>query len=283
MKTIGLVIAVGVASFAISSAVLSQTQDKSCCSEKVSCTSTTTAQAKPQAQQVVASQQEVRCPVTGKVITNVSKAPKIVYGGKTYYFASRQALETFRKNPARYANQTAQPSVRTADLTTTKNGSCCASEGKLTTASAEKKAGCCATEGKATTASADKKAGCCDSEGKATTASAEKKAGCCATEGKATTASAEKKEGCCAEKQSAPTASTAEQVSKPSDKLICPVSEEVIELDSAVVVEYNGKLYYTCCNGCKRKFLANAENYAKKAEQLSSLQGKPAEKAPAQN
>jgi len=48
-------------------------------------------------------------------------------------------------------------------------------------------------------------------------------------------------------------------------------------LDEATAVRfvYNGKVYYTCCNGCKNKFLKDPETYAKKAEEISKLQGKP--------
>ncbi len=277
MKTIGLLLATSVLTFTAGIALLSQTQEKSCCSgkatttasaqEKSHCNEKTATTASVQQQKsccseksatvtTASAQQEVRCPVTGKVITNLSKAHKIVYGGKTYYFANRQALETFRKNPARYANQ---PTVRTADLTT-----------------GAKKEGCCASGARATTASVEKKEGCCAGEAKATTASAEKKEGCCAGEAKATTASAEKKEGCCAEKRA-----TAEQASKPSDRLVCPVSGEELTLEKAVKVEYNGKLYYVGCENCKREFLKDPATYTKKAESLSSLQGKPIEKTEA--
>ncbi len=63
-----------------------------------------------------------------------------------------------------------------------------------------------------------------------------------------------------------------------SAKLFCPVSEEEITPDEAIAFEYNGKRYYVCCSNCRRKFLADPETYAKKAEQLSPLQGKPIEK-----
>ncbi len=241
MKTIGLLLATSMLTFTAGIALLNQTQEKSCCSGKATTTAsaqekacckekaTTTVSAQEQKSccseksatvTTASAQQEVRCPVTGKVITNLNKAPKIVYGGKTYYFANRQALETFRKNPARYANQ---PTVRTADLTT-----------------------------------------------------GAKKEGCCASGAKATTASAEKKEGCCAEKSA-----TAEQANKPSDRLVCPVSGEELTLEKAVKVEYNGKLYYVGCEHCKREFLKDPATYAKKAESLSSLQGKPIEKTEA--
>jgi YHS domain-containing protein len=66
-----------------------------------------------------------------------------------------------------------------------------------------------------------------------------------------------------------------ETTAAPADKLICPVSAEEIEESSAVRFTYNGKVYYTCCNSCKSKFLKDPETYAKKAESISQLQGRP--------
>jgi YHS domain-containing protein len=61
----------------------------------------------------------------------------------------------------------------------------------------------------------------------------------------------------------------------PADTLVCPVAGETIAVATAVRFTYNEKVYYTCCNGCKNKFLNDPETYAKKAEELSALQGKP--------
>ncbi len=114
--------------------------------------------------------------------------------------------------------------------------------------SSSKKAGCC-TEGS------------CDHKG-------EKSGGCCGEK-------SEKAGGCCGDKGAQ---TTAAQASNSSDKLICPVSGEELDVATAVAFEYNGKTYYTCCNSCKSKFLADPATYAKKAESLSALQGKPATK-----
>jgi YHS domain-containing protein len=72
-----------------------------------------------------------------------------------------------------------------------------------------------------------------------------------------------------------PNPQPAERAAAPSDKLICPVSGEELDEATAVRFTYNGKVYYTCCNGCKSKFLKDPETYAKKAEEISKLQGKP--------
>ncbi len=222
MRTLGLALAIAVASFLFTSSALTQGQEKSCCSDKNTATvaseqksccsdkNTTTASnetksccgncnseknAKATQAQNKPKNEVVRCPVTNRVVRNLDKAPRTVLNGKTYYFANWQAFREFRANPSKYVQR---EQVRTVSATT-------------------------------------------------------------------------QTQSCCADKTT-----TAEMASKPSDKLICPVSGEEIELASAVQFEYNGKVYYTCCNGCKRKFLADAENYAKKAEQLSALQGKPA-------
>ncbi|CUU37698.1 MAG: YHS domain-containing protein [Fimbriimonadales bacterium] len=107
-----------------------------------------------------------------------------------------------------------------------------------------------------------KKAGCCGE-------TSEKAGGCCGDK------SAKAAGSCCSDKGAQPAAT---QASKPADKLICPVSGEELDVATAVAFEYNGKTYYTCCNSCKSKFLADPETYAKKAESISALQGKPATK-----
>ncbi|MGQ9657662.1 MAG: YHS domain-containing protein, partial [Fimbriimonadales bacterium] len=66
-----------------------------------------------------------------------------------------------------------------------------------------------------------------------------------------------------------------DKVAAPADKLICPVSGEKLTETDAVRFAYNGKVYYTCCNGCKGKFLKDPETFAKKAEEISALQGQP--------
>lgn len=116
---------------------------------------------------------------------------------------------------------------------------------------------------------------------------------CCSSEQGGSCCSGEKGaqaagKSCCSEKGE--TAKSGEQATESDKKqtpepqpverakLFCPVSEEEITLDEAIAFEYNGKRYYVCCNKCKDKFLADPETYAKKAEQLSPLQGKPVEK-----
>jgi YHS domain-containing protein len=79
---------------------------------------------------------------------------------------------------------------------------------------------------------------------------------------------------CCGDKKDAQPQPT-ERVAAPADKLICPISGEELDEATAVRFAYNGKVYYTCCNGCKSKFLKDPETYAKKAEEVSKLQGKP--------
>jgi Cu+-exporting ATPase len=117
---------------------------------------------------------------------------------------------------------------------------------------------------------------------------------CCSTEQGSSCCSGEKGEGaagksCCSEKEATAknggqTASVnKQQVSQSpsveSAKLYCPVSGEEVTPEEAIAFEYNGKRYYVCCSNCRRKFLADPETYAKKAEQLSPLQGKPVEKS----
>lgn len=52
---------------------------------------------------------------------------------------------------------------------------------------------------------------------------------------------------------------------KVGDTTTCPVSGEkfVIKPDQPKV-EYQGKTYYTCCNGCKAKLEADPAKYVKK-------------------
>jgi YHS domain-containing protein len=171
-----------------------------------------------------ASKQEVRCPVSGKVITDTKTAPKHTYRGKTYYFSCQNCLAEFKKNPEKYVKLAAN--VRTAsNAPAKKEGSCCSSEKK---------------EG----------ASCCSGE------------------------AAKKEGGCCSDKKEAQPQTT-ERAAAPADKLICPISGEELDEATAVRFTYNGKVYYTCCNGCKSKFLKDPETYAKKAEEISKLQGKP--------
>ncbi len=43
---------------------------------------------------------------------------------------------------------------------------------------------------------------------------------------------------------------------------VCPVRGEEIDPE-ANKVEYNGKIYGFCCNGCDNKFMANPDKYSK--------------------
>ncbi|MCS6919742.1 MAG: YHS domain-containing protein [Fimbriimonadales bacterium] len=284
MRNFGLAIAVFAMSFTISSIAFVQTNKSN--------NTKPTNQKPQQTRQANAKQQQVRCPVSGKVITNTKNAPRTVYQGKTYYFSCQNCLAEFRKNPQKYVNQA---NVRTVSNTAAKPAaakSCCSGEAKAAGAA------CCAGD----KATAQKTGSCCDSKPAVTTAQAADRLVCPVSgeELKAETAVQvvyNNKvyyvgcEGCKAAflKDPATYAKKAEAESKqqgkpvkatttaaPADKLICPVAGEEIQLASAVSFTYNGKVYYTCCNGCKSKFLRDPETYAKKAEELSALQGKPA-------
>jgi len=178
------------------------------------------------------------CPVSGEAVENPSKAPRYTYKGKTYYFCGTKCLNKFKASPTTYLAR------------------------KPTKANASSQA-----------ANANKKACCSDKQGDR----------CCANE-KGKSASGK---SCCSEKKAAgdgqqPDAGKgqADESTQTAEaaKLFCPVSEEEITVEESVAFEYDGKRYYVCCNGCKRKFLADPETYAKKAERLSPLQGKPIEK-----
>lgn len=40
---------------------------------------------------------------------------------------------------------------------------------------------------------------------------------------------------------------------------MCPVSGAGVNPDTAPSLEYNGNVYYFCCNGCKERFIADPE------------------------
>jgi YHS domain-containing protein len=242
MRNFGLAIAVFAMSFTLSSIAFVQ-------SNKSNTQKQTTQKA--QTTKRTAAKQEVRCPVSGKVITDTKKAPKYTYRGKTYYFNCQNCLAKFKQNPEKYIKQAAN--VRTVSDTAVKGACAC---------------NCKGTESCCTRGNAEGKCNCNSKEG-AACSSSEKKAGasCC---------SGEKKEGasCCSDKKDAQPQPT-ERAAAPADKLICPISGEELDEATAVRFTYNGKVYYTCCNGCKSKFLKDPETYAKKAEEVSKLQGKP--------
>jgi YHS domain-containing protein len=223
MRNFGLALAVFAMSFTLSSIAFVQSNKAG--NQKQTAQKTQTA-----------SKQEVRCPVSGKVIADTKNAPKYTYRGKTYYFGCQNCLAEFKKNPEKYVKLAAS-NVRTASNAPAKKegDSCCSG-------AAKKEGSCCSSEKKAA-------ASCCSGEAK-------------------------KEGGCCSEKKDAQS-QPAERAAAPSDKLICPVSGEELDEATAVRFTYNSKVYYTCCNGCKSKFLKDPETYAKKAEEISKLQGKP--------
>lgn len=56
-----------------------------------------------------------------------------------------------------------------------------------------------------------------------------------------------------------------EYVNQSEEIVTCPVSgEEFDKTKAAGSVEYEGKTYYFCCEGCKEKFLNDPEKYTKK-------------------
>ncbi|MCS7208053.1 MAG: YHS domain-containing protein [Fimbriimonadales bacterium] len=259
-----------------------------------------TARKTQQAKQSPTKKQQIRCPVSGKVITDIKKAPKLTYQGKTYYFSCRNCLAEFRKNPQKYLQQASN--TRAVSNTAKKDGACCNSEAQAGNKS------CCA--GEKTTA---QKAGSCCAEKQpaAQTAAAPSEKLLCPVTGEELKLETAVRvvyngkvyyvgcAGCKAAflKDPETYARKAEQLSKlqgkpeqseqskqpepkdtvaaPADKLLCPITGEELEEATAVRFTYNGKVYYTCCNSCKSKFLRDPETYAKKAEALSKLQGKP--------
>jgi YHS domain-containing protein len=288
MRNFGLVVAVLTTSFTLSSVAFVQTNKAN----------------SSQTKQTTAKKQEVRCPVTGKVITDTKKAPKLTYQGKTYYFSCQNCLAEFRKNPQKYIQQASN--TRTVSNTPAKKegDACCSGEAK-----AEGKA-CCAgekAEGKACCAGekAEGKACCADKNAQPAAQVAVNEKLVCPVSGEELKVETAVRvvydgkvyyvgcENCKAQflKDPATYAKKAEQTSRlqgkpeqpaakettaaPADKLICPVSGEEIEESTAVRFIYNSKVYYTCCNGCKNKFLKDPETYAKKAETISKRQGKP--------
>src|SRR4051794_28647670 len=69
----------------------------------------------------------------------------------------------------------------------------------------------------------------------------------------------------------APAATTNAKVKAPGDAKMgdtttCPISGEEFVVDaSSPKVEHEGKTYYLCCNGCKKKFEADPAKYLKKS------------------
>jgi Cu+-exporting ATPase len=71
--------------------------------------------------------------------------------------------------------------------------------------------------------------------------------------------------------KAAPAANASASVKAPGDAKIgdttrCPISgEEFVVEASSPKVEHDGKTYYLCCNGCKKKFEADPAKYLKKS------------------
>ncbi|MFN4034178.1 MAG: YHS domain-containing protein [Fimbriimonadales bacterium] len=286
MRNIGIALAVFAMSFTLSSIAFVQTNK-----------SNNAQQTRP----ANAKQQQVRCPVSGKVITDTKNAPRMVYQGKTYYFSCQHCLAEFRKNPQKYVKQASNTRAvsntaptKPAAKTCGGNCNCNKAEGK----------GCCSdkkAEGKS--CCNDEKAegkSCCNDKPAAPAQTADHLIcpvsgeelkietavqviyndkvyyvgcnGCKATFLKDPETYAKKAESL-SKQQGKPVEKKTEAA--PAEKLICPVAGEELQIDSAVRFTYNNKIYYTCCNSCKNKFLKDPETYAKKAESLSALQGKP--------
>lgn len=50
---------------------------------------------------------------------------------------------------------------------------------------------------------------------------------------------------------------------QPGDRTTCPISGEEFVVDaSSPHSEYNGKTYYFCCGGCKKKFESDPAKYS---------------------
>lgn len=65
------------------------------------------AKAEAPAKAVQAADQEVRCPVTGDVVTDPSTALKSVYKGRTYYFCCPACKPKFDADPEKYVGKPA--------------------------------------------------------------------------------------------------------------------------------------------------------------------------------
>jgi Cu+-exporting ATPase len=206
------------------------------------------------------------CPVSGEAVENPSKAPRYTYKGKTYYFCGTKCLNKFKASPTTYLARKPTKANASSQAANANKKACCS----------DKQGDRCCAEEKGVSASG--KSCCAEEKGKSASGKS-----CCAEE-KGKSASGK---SCCSEKKAAgdgqqPDAGKgqADESTQTAEaaKLFCPVSEEEITVEESVAFEYDGKRYYVCCNGCKRKFLADPETYAKKAERLSPLQGKPIEK-----
>ncbi|MFN7017699.1 MAG: YHS domain-containing protein [Fimbriimonadales bacterium] len=149
IRNFGLITAVFAMSFTLSAIAFVQTSKAG-------------EQKSQQTKQTAAKKQEVRCPVSGKLITDTKNAPKLTYQGKTYYFSCQNCLAEFKRNPQKYVRQ-ASNTRAVSNTTAKKEGEgCCNSEkaeGK-SCCSSEKAEGksCCSSE------KAEGKACCADSK-----------------------------------------------------------------------------------------------------------------------
>ncbi|MER3403536.1 MAG: hypothetical protein C4337_09710, partial [Armatimonadota bacterium] len=138
MRILGLAVASFVASFVLSAVAL------------------TKADASAETRMTSAIRQTPQtCPVEGKTVTNLVKAPRYMYAGTVYYFCCDGCKAKFQANPIAYTRPKSKYSA------------CCAGEGSVS--KGEKAGGCCG----------DKKASpaCCAGEG--SVSKGEKAGGCC--------------------------------------------------------------------------------------------------------
>ena len=139
IRNFGLITAVFAMSFTLSAIAFVQTSKAG--------------EQKPQqTKQTTAKKQEVRCPVSGKLITDTKNAPKLTYQGKTYYFSCQNCLAEFKRNPQKYVRQ-ASNTRAVSNTTAKKEGEgCCNSE------KAEGKGCCCGKKAEGKACCADSKA-----------------------------------------------------------------------------------------------------------------------------
>lgn len=56
------------------------------------------------------------------------------------------------------------------------------------------------------------------------------------------------------------------------EKVVCQVSgKEMKKSEAAASYEYNGKLYYFCCEGCKEKFMKEPDKYINKKAEMKEM------------
>lgn len=56
------------------------------------------------------------------------------------------------------------------------------------------------------------------------------------------------------------------------EMVTCPVSgEKIKKAEAAATYEYEGKIYYFCCEKCKEEFVKNPEKYLQKKEEMKEI------------